>query len=711
MQRKLYIVFGGVCVLLVVLIGRLMYIEATSGKRYEKIVLSQQSFDSSIIPFQRGDITDARGTVLATSVDVYNVILDCNVLNGGRFDTNEEGEFVKKKVDAAEKNINHTIKALLTVFPELSEEEIRKTLDEKRTSPYIVLVKKTPYENRQKFQELVEKDAERKSKVAAEEGYIKGIWFEKEYVRKYPYNDIASAVIGFANSESGVIGLEAQYNTALSGVNGRSYGYKSEDNNLTQTVVEPEDGHTIEMTIDVNVQTIVQNELETWNLQHRTTDDAGNVLQEGSVHTACIVMNPKNGNILAMASYPSFDLNNPRDLTAYYSKEQLSVMSEEEKMDSLNRIWQNLPINYSYEPGSTFKPFTVAMGLETGTLTGNEIYECNGKEDISGFEIHCVNRNGHGQETVEKALWDSCNDALMQMSYSIGGDIFSRYQHTFGFGQKTNIDLPGEANTAAVIYQKEDLQKTINLATNSFGQNFNVTMIQLATGFSSLINGGNLYYPHVVQRELDKNGNVIRSVEPVIMRRTLSEEVSQTMKGYLYGVVREGTGKVAGVSGYNIGGKTGTAQKLPRSAGNYLVSFIGFAPFEDPEIVCYVIIDTPNVDDQPHSNYAQEIVHNIFTQILPYLNIETAAEEGVGAIDEPVDTSRVEYSGVRTNGTEQEQGEEAGTETKPQEPQQETETQAETGDVPNTRPEIQNTEDEQEAATAEPTWEAEDTGV
>lgn len=595
MQRRLTLVFGVICVLFVVLIGRLMYIEYTSGDKYEKIVLSQLEYDSSIIPYKRGDIVDSKGTVLATSVDVYNVILDAKVLN-----QNEE------KIDS-------TISYVVKCFPEITEESIRTSLSEKSTSQYIVLAKGVSYEEMATFEEYAD-DEKTKSQIS-------GIWFEKEYTRVYPYPTLASALVGFVSSgNNGVLGLENQYNDTLNGVNGRSYGYLNSDNDLEQTVIDPENGKNIITSIDMNIQSIVEKEIASFN------ETLSNEESDGSLNTAVLIMNPQNGEILSMATYPTFDLNNPRDLTGLYTQEELDAMDADAQMDALNKLWQNFTVTHTYEPGSTFKPFTVAMGLESGVLKGEETFLCDGKENISGHEIHCVNRNGHGIETIAGALMDSCNDALMQMSYLIGGSNFYYYQRLYGFGQKTNVDLPGEARTDSLLFSEEDLSKTVNLATNSFGQNFNTTMIQLGSAFCSLVNGGNLYQPHVVTRIEDESGNVLQEINPVVEKVTVSEEVSTQVKSYLRQVVESGTGKTAGVAGYDLGGKTGTAQKIPRGDGNYLVSFIGYAPQDDPEVLIYCIVDQPNVEDQAHSVYAQQIVHNILVQILPYLNIDTIEE-------------------------------------------------------------------------------------
>lgn len=592
MQKKLLVVFSLISVALIGLIGRLMYIEYTSGEKYEKIVLSQQEYDSTTIPYRRGDIVDAKGTILATSTDVYNVVLDCKVL------TNDE------------KNLEPTIAALVQCFPDLNSETLHQLVKENPNKQYNVLLKKLPYETIQPFIEMQDDTKNNPN--------IKGVWFEKEYIRKYPYGSIGSSVIGFTTSGNvGMAGIENSYNSTMNGINGREYGYLNSDNNFEKTIKPAEDGNMVVSTIDLNIQSIVEQRIAQFQA------DNTNVAREGSgsKNTAVLVMNPQNGEILAMAQYPNYDSSNPRDLSAYYTPEQLAVMSDEDKLNALNALWQNYCVTHTYEPGSTAKPFTVAAGLETGTLSGNETYMCDGAEQISGHTIHCVNRNGHGMETVREAIMNSCNDALMQMSYAIGVDNFVEYQKVFGFGQKTNIDLPGEGRTDSLIYTA-DTMTAVDLATNSFGQNFNTTMVQLGGAFCSLINGGDYYQPHIVKKITDANGNTIKSMDDTLIKQTVSENTSNTIKGYLYSTVSEGgTGKYAKVNGYSMGGKTGTAQKVPRGQGNYLVSFIGYAPQENPQIMVYVIVDEPNAEDEAHSSYAQGIAKDIFAQVLPYLNI------------------------------------------------------------------------------------------
>ena len=602
MQKKLVVLFVIIALLLLGLIVRLMYIEHTSGKKYEKKVLSQQKYDSTVIPYQRGNITDCKGTILATSVDVYNVILDCKVLNS----------------DSAD--IDPTIDALITCFPQLNETDLRNLITDKPKSQYNVLAKKLSYEEIQAFEDMqvAEKEAsDKKSGDAEKKGKINGVWFEKEYQREYPYGSLASAVVGFTTSGNlGMNGVENSYNSVLNGTNGREYGYLNSDSNFEKTVIDAQNGNDVTLTIDANIQKIVEDKIAAFEEEYRDAAREG----AGSKHVGVIVMNPQNAEVLAMANYPNYDSSNPRDLSAYYTQEEIDAMDDDAELDALNQLWSNFCITYTYEPGSTVKPFTVACGLDTGTLDPNRTFICDGYETISGHDIHCVNTNGHGLETVEDALKNSCNDALMQMSYDIGPENFSKYQQIFGFGTKTNIDLPGEARTDSLIYTEDQLS-TINLATNSFGQNFNVTMIQVASAFCSIINGGNYYQPHVVKKITDENGNVIQEDNGTLLKKTVSSSTSELLKQYLYATVSDGTGKYAKVPGYSMGGKTGTAQKLPRGQGNYLVSFIGFAPLDNPQLLVYVVVDEPNAEEEFHSTFAQEIAKGIFEETLPYLNI------------------------------------------------------------------------------------------
>lgn len=597
MQKKLIVMFVIVAAMLIGLVGRLMYIEQTSGERYEKIVLSQQEYDSQTIPYQRGDIVDSRGTVMATSIAVYNVILDCYVMT------------------SKEAYIDPTIRALVQCFPDITADVLYGYVREQPESRYIILKRRATYEQIQPFVELEEATDEKGNLINPN---INGVWFEKEYERQYPYGSLASAVIGFtAAGNVGVNGLENYYNDVLNGINGRQYGYLNSDNNFEQTIKEPRNGYRVVSTIDLNIQSVVEEKILEFNEAYTNNFRQGDA---GATHVGVVIMNPNNGDVLAMANYPNFDLSNPRDLSAYYTEEELAEMDDDARLDALNVLWQNFCVTYTYEPGSTAKPFTVAAGLETGTLTGAESYYCDGYESVGGHDIHCVVRTGHGMETLEQTLMNSCNDALMQMSYVIGKENFTTYQQIFGFGQRTNIDLPGETRTDSLIYTAENMTP-VDLATNSFGQNFNTSMIQLASAYCSLVNGGYLYQPRVVKRITDENGNTIQDIDRTLLRQTVSAQTSETLKQYMYSTVTSGTGATAKVDGYSMGGKTGTAQKAGRDGVNYLVSFIGFAPVDDPQLVIYCVVDEPNVDEQWHSTFAQNIVREILEEVLPYMNI------------------------------------------------------------------------------------------
>lgn len=596
MQRKLVMLFAAIVLAFVFLVGRITYINAASGDKYTKLVLDQQQYGSRTIPFKRGDIVDRNGTKIATSERIYNVILDMKVML------------------SKEEYIESTIQVLEDCFG-IAEEDVRTLMDKNPTGRYNILKKGVDYATAQKFNKI-ESDSEKYPNV-------KGIWLEEDYVRKYPYNTLTSDVIGFTvDGNVGSNGIEASYNSILNGTDGREYGYQDESTSFEQTVKEPENGQTVMSTIDLQVQSIVEKHILEFNEEHKNQAREG----EGSLDTAVIVMNPQNGEILAEASYPNYDLNNPRDLTKYYTEEQIEAMSDEEKLDALNSLWNNFCVSDTYEPGSTFKPFVISAGLETGVLTGEESYICGGVLHVGDHDIHCSNRDGHGTQTLKRALENSCNVALMQIGESMGAEEFTRYQELFGFGEMTGIDLPGEASTEGLLYEAENMDAA-SLATNAFGQNFNVTMTQLVASFCSLVNGGNYYEPHVVKQIQDENGNVTETKDPVLVRKTISKETSDIIKDYMYGVVEEGTGKSAAVEGYAIGGKTGTAEKLPRRNGKYLVSFIGYAPQENPQVVVYVVVNEPNAQGQANSGFATELASKIMGEIFPYLGIEKTAEK------------------------------------------------------------------------------------
>lgn len=600
MQVKLVMVFGMIVLAFVALVGRITYINATDGERYTKIVLEQQLYSSRTIPFKRGDIVDANGTKLATSERVYNVILDCQ-------------EILVKDEDKQYRYIKETSEVLAEFF-EIEDGTLEEVLEEKPNSRYNILKKKVDYDTAKAYESAVKENTN-----------VKGIWLEEDYVRTYPYGTLACDAIGFSvDGNVGAIGLEASYNDVLNGTDGRRYGYQNEDADAEQTVKEAIDGNTIVTTIDTNLQSIVEKHLSAFNEKYRDVAEKG----EGFKNGAVIIMQPNTGEILAMASAPNFDLNNPRDLSAYYSEKEIKAMSSEEKLENLNNLWRNFCVSDTYEPGSTIKPFTIATGLETGTLKGNETYECEGYHEVYGEKIKCVSysKGGDGVQNLWKVMANSCNVALMKIGAQIGVEDFCKYQRVFGFGEYTGIDLPGDAQTSALLYTADSMGP-VDLATNSFGQNFNVSMVQLAAGFSSIVNGGYYYEPHMVKAIQDENGNTLETIDPVLEKRTISQETSELVKSYMYSVVQEGTGKKAAVEGYEIGGKTGTAEKLPRGENNYLLSFVGYAPQENPEVVIYVVIDEPNVELQSAMNgQVCQLAGDIMKEAFPYLNITKKSE-------------------------------------------------------------------------------------
>lgn len=586
MRGKLMFIFFIMIISMIGLIVRLFFIGHTDGERYEKRVLSQQTYTSTVIPYQRGSILDRNKTVLAISEKVYNVILDLHIMLGN------------------EKYLVPTSKAITESFETITLEVINELVETKPDSRYTILKKGISYDEMMKFKEKQEKNKN-----------IKGVWFEDDYVRKYPYNTLASDVIGFTTSGNvGNWGIEQYYNDELNGTNGISFGYINEELNLESTVNPAVNGNTIVSTIDANVQGIVQQHIKTFNEEF------------GSKNIGVLIMNPNNGEILAMASNEEYDLNNPTDLTPFFTDSEISNMTEEERLNNLNAIWRNYVISDSFEPGSTFKPFTIAAALEEAIINKNDTYVCDGYQliGVNKKRINCSKKTGHGLITLTQALMYSCNDALMQIVEKEGKKLFYNYQTFFGFGSKTGIDLPGEGNGILV---KENNLNPVELATSSFGQTFTSTMIQLASGFSSLVNGGYYYKPHVIKQILNSQGTVLTNQEKELVRISTSKETSDFIRNAMFEAVEEGTASGAKVLGYKVGGKTGTAEKFPREAKTYLVSFIGCVPTDDPEVVIYVIIDEPqNVVKQADSSIATKFASRILTDVLPFLEIYPSSD-------------------------------------------------------------------------------------
>ena len=661
MQKKLVVLFIAVLLAFAGLFYQLYRISRDNGEQYKKQVLSQQRYDSTTIPYKRGTILDANGSVLATSEKVYNVILDSVAIS-------EKEEYLEPTLSALQREFG------------IDTASIRDYIEKnKETSRYHVLAKRLSYSEISDFLDMQNEEGSQ----------IKGIWFDEEYKRVYPGNSLACDVIGFTTADNrGNYGLEEYYNDVLSGIPGREYGYLNDDSDLERKTIAAEDGNSLVTTIDANIQSIVEKYLLKFNEEYKDNFHPGN----GAENVGCIIMKVDSGEILAMANYPNFDLNDTRNTDGlmgmplldekgnktgeYLTEENMDVLDDEEMLyQHLDALWKNYCISSTYEPGSVAKPFTVAAGVESGKITGTETYNCEGSLEIGGWPIRCHNRYGDGLLTVQEGIERSCNVVMMKIGQAMGTDTFVKFQHIFNFGLKTNIDLQGEARTASLIYTKDTMGST-EMATNTFGQSFNVTMIQMITGFCSLINGGYYYEPHMVSKIVSPSGATVQNIEPRVLKQTISEDTSDMIREYCNTVVtgEHGTGKTARPAGYMIGGKTGTAETLPRKNGQYVVSFMGYAPADDPQIAIYVVVDRPNVQYQDDAKFATRIVRGILTEVLPYMGIFMTEElsdserEELEALQIEIRTAPAaeeeaeEGGGTTEEGTGEENGEDTGTE-------------------------------------------------
>ncbi|MDD6035203.1 MAG: penicillin-binding transpeptidase domain-containing protein [Lachnospiraceae bacterium] len=588
MQTALWVVF---CLFLVgILFVMIRVVTVGSNTGYAKASLSQKTGTDTVLQYKRGEITDRNGTVLAKSEKVYHLILDSRLL-------------VKN-----EDCIEPTIRALCNVYG-YSEAELRALIEEKKTSAYYRLRKDMTYEEMTAFEEYkTNLPKEEDGSPNKDKSKIIGVTFEEEYQRRYPYGSLASHVLGFAKADGdGTYGIEQQYNEELSGINGRIYDYYDANLTVQQEVIPASDGNVIVSTIDANLQRIVQKHTEAF-------------LDEiGAKNVGVLMIGVNSGEVLAMQSNYSYDLNNPRSLSLWYTEDEIAAMDNDTYLNALYQVWRNFCISDSYEPGSTFKPFTVASALEEAVITTEETFLCDGGEKVSDYYISCHNKWGHGYVNAAQSIMHSCNDALMEIAKREGRTVFSKYQRQFLFGRLTRIDLPGEV--AGILMEEEQLNET-ELATSSFGMSFNTTMIQLGAAFNSMVNGGIYYEPHVVKEIRNADGVVMERIEPRIVCRTISKDTSEFLRDAFYLTVQEGTATAAQVEGYLIGGKTGTAQKLPRSEGKYLVSFIGCVPADDPQVMIYVVVDEAADEElQDRASIASTLAADILEEALPYLKL------------------------------------------------------------------------------------------
>lgn len=607
MKGKLAGLFGAVLLALVCLLGRITYINATNGDKYKKQVLTQaqQKFENDVLPAKRGNIYDRNGNILATSNKVYNVILDCKTVNS-------DPDYVEP-----------TIRALKEILG-IDEEKVRSLLSDSRTSQsqYQILLKQLSMDKKKEFEAYttVEEDSPLSDTEKKERGNVKGVWFEEDYLRSYPFKSLACDTIGFTLARDVAdVGIESYYNSTLMGADGRQYGYFNSQSDVEQTIIEPVDGKNIVTTLDVGIQQIVEKYVN------------GFKKKMGAKNIGVVVQDPNTGEILAMDAGDRYDLNDPRDLSSLYSEEEIKAMNDEETVTALNAMWNNFCVTDAFEPGSVVKPIVMAGALEKGSIAEGDNFVCDGGQAFGANNntfIKCaVYPDAHGTEDLMHVIANSCNDGMMQIAEKMGAEQFIKAQSLFNFGSRTGIDLPNEGS--GIIHTMDTMGET-ELACSAFGQGYTCTMIQEINAMSSVINGGYYYQPHLVKEIQDSNGSTVKTVEPVLLKQTISSEISAAIRSYMEDSVIEGTSRHSKVQGYSSGGKTGTAEKFPRGNKKYLVSFITFAPVEEPQVIVYVVVDEPNAEEQADSKYPQYIAQGILSELLPYLNVEPdEAEEGV----------------------------------------------------------------------------------
>ncbi len=634
-RKRLFILFSVISLLLVLSIVAAVVIIIKNGSEYSKKALAQASGNAVTILAKPGEIYDANGTVLASVVRVYRLILDPKV-----FKETEEG--FPGSADA-------TVSLVTEAFG-IDEAALRKAFADHSSLSYYryndagILTE----EQKERFDELERafQDEKKTHNAAVSDGKldekritakIAGVWFEEEYRRTYPMGSAFSKIIGYTTTDAteGLLGLEYSYDAILHGTNGKRYTY-IDDGGKPQTAVEnAANGYNLETSLDYNVSRIVQKAIA--DFEERTGAERVNVL----------VMDPNTGEIYCMESDTEYDLNDPQNISALFTEEELNnpastfllqeafrghldtleaMPLEDQQQALIQQVQRNYAVSSTYEPGSTAKTLNLAGAIEEGSVSKDDTFFCDGSIKVDYYNIHCHMDTLCGDLHPIEALGRSCNVCFVQIAEQMGPEVFAKYQEIFNLGQKTGIDLPGEANTRSLIYPKERLG-IAELATCAFGQGFNVSMIQLASAYASVYNGGYYFKPHIVKRITDDEGNVIREITPELVRRTISEETSEYMKECLRYVTVRGTATIAQTFGYYMGGKTGAAEKLPRGTGKYITSFIGAAPIEDASFLVYCVVDEPHTEDQSQSKPAQELAHDVFNGLYEYFGVYSATEE------------------------------------------------------------------------------------
>lgn len=584
-RKKMLVMFLAIFFVLMFLVGRLVYLMVFCSEYYGQKAdnLHERERD---IKAARGRIIDATGTVLATNKSVCTISV------------------IHSQIKEPEQVITALVKEL-----GLSEEEVRGRV-EKNSS--IERVKTN-----------VDKEVGDRIRAYG----LAGVKVDEDYKRYYPYDTLASKVLGFTGADNqGILGLEVKYDSYMQGADGKILTLTDargiEIENAGETRMEPVNGYDLYISMDVNIQEYCE----------QAAKKA--YLQKNADSVSVIVINPQNGELLAMVNYPEFNLNEPFTLTdnmlenmasedeeitaeeAATAETAATTLTAEEKQDLLNQMWRNQCISDTYEPGSTFKIVTAAAALEEGVVSLNDQFYCPGYKLVEDRKIRCAKTTGHGAETFETGIMNSCNPVFIELGERLGVDNYYKYFKQFGLLQKTGIDLPGEA--ATIMHKKENVGP-VELATISFGQSFQITPMQLVTTVSSIINGGTRVTPHFGVEIRDQKGNLVETLKYETQEDVCSEETSETMQYLLEKVVSEGGGKNAKIEGYAIGGKTATSQTLPRSEHRYISSFLGFAPADDPQVLVLAIIDNPE-GVYYGGTIAAPVVKEIMENILPYLD-------------------------------------------------------------------------------------------
>ena len=565
-KKKILVVFLGAALILCALIGRLVWLMIFDAEYYQELAQDLHEREREI-KAARGEIVDRNGVVLAANRTVCTISV------------------IHSQIEDSEKVIE-----VLCAELGLEESEVREKVEKVSSM------------------EKIKTNVDKETGDRIREYDLAGVKVDEDYKRYYPFDDLASRVLGFTGGDNqGIIGLEVKYEDYLKGTNGTILTVTDargvELDTVAEDRIEPVAGETLQVSLDYNIQAYCQQSAE-------------NVLEEKQAEAVSILlMDPRNGEIYAMVNVPEFDLNDPYELN---TGGDAASLSDEELQEQLNQMWRNRCINDTYEPGSTFKIITASACLEEGVVSLDDTFVCPGFRIVEDRKIRCHKVGGHGQETFVQGIQNSCNPVFMDIGLRLGSDRFYDYFEKFGLLKLTNVDLPGEAGT--IMHRKEDIG-TVELATMTFGQSFQVTPVQMAVTVSSIINGGIRVTPHVGTAVLDENGNMIEEFEYEVEKDIVSEKTSETMRMLLESVVSEGSGKNAYIEGYSIGGKTATSQTLPRSANKYISSFIGFAPADDPQILGIVIIHDPQ-GVYYGGTIAAPVLRDIYDNVLPYLGIE-----------------------------------------------------------------------------------------